>query len=333
MTPIDVRSQKFELSGKDSFSSLSRDGVDVKFEVTIEWAPDIKRLPEVFVKFVEEEDLEVSGGINNIQDKVVLPYARSFIRTVGGKHNAVDYITGDTKIKVQNDVEKNLREACAKAGILIRSFVIRKAEPDQKIRSQYERREMAKREIDRYEKEIETEIGMPVLEGGKPKLDKNGKPVQEGGRLSRVIEQRRKDREGQLGEVRQSIVKVIREAEQYQQVEVTKAEKNLAVVKIQLEAAKDMAARTKALGLAQSAVILMENKAKAEGARAKVSAFGSGDKYAENQLIVKLAPGISVILSNTDEGPFAKLFERFTTLNVTTGAGQGPMMKTGGQKK
>jgi len=127
VTPMDARSQKVELAGKDSFTSLSRDGVDVNFEVTIEWAPDIKRLPEVFVKFVDEKDLETSGVINNIQEKVVLPYARSFIRTVGGKHNAVDYITGDTKIVVQNDVEKYLRHACANVGILIRGFVIRKA--------------------------------------------------------------------------------------------------------------------------------------------------------------------------------------------------------------
>ncbi len=341
VTPIDVRSQKFELSGKDSFVSLSRDGVDVNFEVTIEWAPDINRLPEVFVKFIDEKDLEVSGGINNIQEKVILPYARSFIRTVSGKHKAVDYITGDTKIQAQNDVEKYLREACANVGLIIRGFVIRKAEPDQKIRTQYERREMAKREIDRYEKEIETEIGSPVMEGGtpklgadgkpelneygkpvliggKPRLGKDDKPLREGGRLVRVIEQRRKDREGQFGTVRQGIAKTVRDAEQYYQVEVTKAEKNLAIAKIQLEAAKDTAAKTLAEGNARAAVIVMENKAKAQGVKAKVSAFGSGDKYAENQLILKFAPGISVIMSNTDEGPFSRLFERFTNIKNDT---------------
>ena len=45
-------------------------------------------------------------------------------------------------------------------------------------------------------------------------------------------------------------------------------------------------------------------------ARAKVSAFKTGDRYAEYQLIQKFAPAIRRILSNT-EGPFAEIFERF----------------------
>ena len=336
VTPIDARSHKLEMGDKHKMRFLSKYGFDIEVEGIIEWAPDLKKLPELFVKFVDKQDLEDSGGINNIQQKVILPFARSFFRTVGGSYRAVDYITGTTRIVVQNEVERRLRESCATEGILIRSVVIKATKPPDKIREQYARRENARRLKDRYEKEIEMEIGTvvmvgqkpkldatgkpvlgregkPVMVGGKPKLDADNKPVYEGGRLKQVIFQRKKDRESQFGVVREDIAGKVREAEQYRAVEVTKAQKEFEVAKINLDAAKDRAAAVLATGTAEAAVKVMEYQAEAEGVKAKVSAFVSGDKYAEYALIIKLAPGIGEILSNT-EGLFATLFERFTTV-------------------
>jgi len=336
VTPIDVRSHKLEMADVNTIKFPSKFGFEIKVDGIIEWAPDLAKLPELFVKFVDEKDLAQSGGIDNIQQKVILPFARSFFRTVGGSYRAVDYITGDTRIVVQNEVERRLREACAAEGILIKSVVIKATMPPPRIRQQYERREIARRMKDRYEKEIEMEIGTIAMDGQKPKLDKNGQPaldetgrplmvggkprlgpdgapLREGGRLKRVIFQRKKDREKQFGMIRQDIAGKIREAEQYMAVEVTQGKKHLEVAKIQLEAAKDKAAAVLAQGTAEAAVTVMEHKAEAEGVKAKVTAFGTGDKYAEYALIMKLSPGINEILSNT-EGLFAQLFERFVSL-------------------
>jgi uncharacterized membrane protein YqiK len=108
------------------------------------------------------------------------------------------------------------------------------------------------------------------------------------------------------------IAEAVRRAEQYQKVEVTKAEKELEVARIRLEAAKDRAAKITAEGFATAEVTVMKHRAEAQAVEAKISAFGTGGKYAEYQLIMKLSPGIKQVLSNT-EGLFAKLFERFTT--------------------
>jgi regulator of protease activity HflC (stomatin/prohibitin superfamily) len=345
VTPIDVRSHKLEMGDQHKMRFPSKYGFDIEVEGIIEWAPDLKKLPELFVKFVDKQDLEASGGINNIEQKVILPFARSFFRTVGGSYRAVDYITGSTRIVVQNEVEGRLREACATEGIVIKSVVIKATKPPDRIRKQYERRENARRLKDRYEKEIEMEIGTvivvgqkpkldadgktvldregkPVMAGGKPKLTADGKAVRQGGRLEQVIFQRKKDRESQFGLVREDIAGKIREAEQYRAVETTKAEKDLEVARINLEAAKDKAAAVLATGTAEAAVKVMEYKAEAEGVKAKVTAFVSGDKYAEYTLIMKLAPGITEILSNT-EGLFATLFERFITIEKVKKAGTG----------
>jgi hypothetical protein len=336
VTPIDVRSHKLEMGGANSIWFPSRYGFEIRVDGIIEWAPNPEMLPEVFVKYVDERDLEATGGIRNIEQKIILPFARSFFRTVGGSYRAVDYITGDTRIVVQNEVERRLKEACAAEGVLVKSVVIKATKPPDKIRKQYERRELARRMKDRYLKEIEMEIGtvvmegqkpkldkegkpvldetgQPVMLGGKPKLDEEGKPVRTGGRLARVIQQRKKDREMQFGDIRQEIAGQIREAEQYQAVEVTKAKREFEVAKIKLEAAKDRAAAVVATGTAEAAVKVMDYEAQAEGVKAKVTAFGTGDKYAEYSLILKLSPGIHDILSNT-EGLFAKLFERFITV-------------------
>ncbi len=327
VTPINTTSQKFEMAGKYGVTFPSLYGFDIKVEGTVEWAPEKDKLPELFVKYVDAEDLRASGGLNNFERKLILPFARSYFRTVGGQYRAVDFITGNTRIVVQKRVEEKLRESCRNEGIHIKSFVIRETKPPIDIRSQYERRELAMRQKDQFSKEIETAIGTPILgKDGKPVLDKNKQPMLDGGRLAMAIQERQKDRESKLGKVRQKIATNVRAAEQYRGVEVTKARRKLEVARIQLEAAKDRAAQVLAKGKAAAAVEVMGHKAEAEGVRAKIGAFGTGNRYAEYQLIMRLAPGIQKILSNTN-GPFAKLFERFSAIssdstNTTAPAGK-----------
>ena len=311
VTPFDTRFQKFEMAGKDSVTFLSVDGFDIKVEGTIEWAPDKTRLPELFVKYVDRKDLEKSGGLDSVVYKYVLQVARSLLRIEGGRHKAVDYLTGDTRIAVQNEVERTLRKQCEMEGIVIRSFVIRSTELPVKIRQQYERREMARRLADRFQKEVETEIGVVVLVDGQPKIGDDGKPERAGGRLRKILQERQKNRENLMGASRAIAAENIRAAEQYSKVEITKAQKMVAVAKINLEAAEDLAEAARQKGFAEADVILMHNNAQAEGVRAKVSAFGSGEKYAEYLLSIKLSPAVKRILSNT-QGTFADLFNRFT---------------------
>ncbi len=340
VTPIDVRSQKFEMGREYTITFPSKYGFDIRVEGTIEWAPDKAKLPELFVKYVDEKDLQESGGINNIQRKVILPYARSYFRSIGAQYRAVDYMTGAPRIRVQEAVLERLRKSCAKEGIEIRAFVIRATEPPKRIRQQYERRGIALLEIEQFTEEIVTEIGNIVMEGAKPesrpdgtvildergkprlvggtaKLAPDGKPLREGGRLAKVLEERLKDRESKLGEVRGTIVELVRDAERYQKVEVTRAERDLAVAGINLEAAKDKAAQALAKGKAEAEVTVMKHQAEALAVKAKITAFKTGQKYAEYQLIRKFSPGIRRILSNT-EGLFAELFERFAKMGTAT---------------
>ena len=328
VVPVDTRSQKIEMAGATAVDFPSQDGFPIHTEGTIEYAIDPKKLPELFVTFVDTEDS--SGGLSNIQQKFILPYGRSLYRIYGAQHKAVDYLIGSTRLAVQSQIEKELREVCAKEGIIIRSFVIRATEPPAQIREQYERRELAARQKDQYVAQIVTEMGYPAVEGGKPKLDANGLPmfdrgvpiveggkpkldsrgnvVYEGGRLAKELQTRMKDRAEQIGGVSLDVAQLTRASEQYGLVEMTKANQRLEVAKLQLEAANDLAAKKTAAGDAQAAVIRLKNDAVAGGVKASVDAFGGGDKYAQYILTTHFAPAIKEIWSNTD-GFFAGLFK------------------------
>ena len=330
VVPIDVRSHKIEMAGDNAIDFPSQDGFPIHTEATIEYAIDLKRLPELFVTFVDEQDLEKSGGLNNIEEKLILPYGRSLSRIYGAQHKAVDYLIGSTRVAVQSQIEQELRDTCATQGVIIRPFVIRSTDPPQQIREQYERRELARRQKDEYRAEITTEIGYPAVEGGKPKLDANaqplfdhgipiveggkpkldaeGQPIFEGGRLTKELQTRLKDRAQRRGEVNVQIATMTREAEQYGLVESTKANQRLEVAKLQLQAANDNAASKLSAGKAAADVIRFKNEAQAAGVQANITAFGSGDKYAQYLLTTHFAPAIRNIWSNTD-GLFANLFQ------------------------
>ena len=343
VTPIDVRSHKFEFE----LVFLSKMGFDVQCKGTIEWAPKLDKLPELFVKYVTEDDLERSGGIDNIEQKLILPTARGYFYMVGGQYRAVNFMKGDTRAAVQTDVENSLRIFCGGEGIDIKSVVIRDARPDKRIREQYARREMATREIDKFNEEIKMQIGEVVLEnavpkvemvegvdengvaiqvekpvldeygrqvmeGGTPVLDDKGKEIRDGGRLAQMIEQRKKDRETQLGGVRKEIATIVRQAEEYEKVEVTKAEKVLAVATIKKEATIDTSEAIRKEGIAKANVVIMDKMAEAKGIEATVKAFADGKKYAQHELIQRFAPGITSIFSNTDDSFAAELMKKFT---------------------
>ncbi len=355
VVPIDIRSQKLEMMGETAVDFLSEDGFPIHSEFTIEYALDQKKLAEMFVMFVDDKENDSSNALKNIEAKLIVPFGRSLYRIYGAQHKAVDYLIGSTRIVVQNQVESELRSTCAKQGILIRSFVIRSTDPPQKIRQQYERRELAKRQREQFMAEIVTEIGypatdggvlhltpdglptfdkgVPVVDGGKPKLDKNGAPVYEGGRLSKELQTRMKDRADQIGEVRLEIASVTRNAEQYSTVELTRASQRVEVAKLTLEAAGDTAAQKVAGGEAQAAVIKLKNKAEVAGIEATVNAFGSGEKYAQYLLSLRFAPAVKSIWSNTD-GFFTDVFRNLTAPGKGDGATTPPLKARadGGQR-
>jgi len=251
--PVSIQSQRFEMKGDDMITFPSADSFDIRLEGFVEWSIIPGELSLRYVQFGYGGDL-----IPYLEETVILPYARSFCRLIGSKYTAREFISGDTKLKFQNEFEAMLRKKCKEQGIEVLQALVRDIVPPDAIKE--------------------------------PMANQNQS----------------------IGEANKQVVSIVKQAEQERDVAVTKANQELAVAKLQLQAAQQQADAVLAKGKAEAAVVLLQKQAEAEPLRQQVAAFGDGNAFAQYQFFQKLAPSIKSILTNTD-GPFADLFKQMAT--------------------
>ena len=282
--PITVQSQRFEMSQKEGEIRFpSSDSFDIKLDGFVEWSIDPQRLPLTYVQYSEG-----GGLVEYLEDKVILPYARSFCRLVGSQYKARDFISGDTKLKFQQEFEARLRDACAKQGIIVLQALVRDIVPPEEIKSLINEREIAKEQIKSLEQQIEVAKSQADL----------------------VTQTETGTQNQEIGSANTAVVTINKKAEQESDVAVTLAQQDLAVMKLKLEASQKEADALTARGQAEAAVILLQRQAEAEPLRQQVAAFGDGQAFAQYFFYQKVAPSIKTILTNTD-GPFADIFKQF----------------------
>jgi regulator of protease activity HflC (stomatin/prohibitin superfamily) len=284
ITPISIQSQRFEMVGADAIRFPSADSFDIRMEGFVEWSVIPEKLPLIYTQYGEGGEL-----IPYLDERVILPYARSFSRLVGSQYTARDFISGDTKLKFQAEFEDKLREACAKQGIEVLQALVRDIIPPDEIKNPINEREIAKQQIRSLEQQIQV---------AKSQAD-----------LARQTEMASQNQ--RIGEANKQVVTIIKRAEQDRDVAITKAKQDLEVAKLQLEAAQKQGDAIVARGQAEANVILLQRQAEAEPLRQQISAFGDGQNYAQYFFNQKIAPSVKSIMTNTD-GPFAEMFRQFT---------------------
>jgi regulator of protease activity HflC (stomatin/prohibitin superfamily) len=283
VVPISTVSQRFEMSGTDAIHFPSADSFDIQLEGFVEWSINPDKLPLVYVEYANGGDL-----IPFLEEGVILPYARSFCRLAGSQYDARDFISGDTKLKFQEEFEKELHDACARQGIEIKQALVRNIIPPDAIKQPINDREIAREQIIQFEQQIKVAQSQAQLATQEETANQNKA----------------------IGDANTDVVKVVKQAEQERDVAVTQAKQRLAVAKLKLEAAQREADAITARGQAEANVTLLKKQAEAEPLRQTILAFGDGDAYARFVFNKKIAPSIKSILTNTD-GPFAELFKQF----------------------
>lgn len=283
ITPISVQSQRFEMTGESGIRFPSSDSFDIKMEGFVEWSIMPDKLPLLYTQYGEGGEL-----LQLIEDRVILPYARSFSRLVGSRYSARDFIAGDTKLKFQKEFENRMREVCQEQGIEIIQALVRDIIPPDEIKNPINEREVAKQTIRTLEQQIMVAKSSAELATQTELGTQNQK----------------------IGDANREVVSVVKQAERDRDVAITKAKQDLAVAQLRLEAAQKQADAVIAKGQAEANIILLNKQAEAEPLRQQVSAFGDGDAFAQYYFYQKVAPSVKSILSNT-EGPFADLFKQF----------------------
>lgn len=283
VTPISIRSQRYEMAGEDGIRFPSSDSFEIKMEGFVEWSIIPDKLPLLYVQYGEG-----AGLVEFIEQRVILPYSRSFCRLVGSRYNARDFISGQTRLKFQDEFAAKLREACEAQGIEILQALVRDIVPPQAIKDPITERGRAVEEI----LKIDQQIVFANTEADRVTQEEIGKQNQA------------------IGDGNKAVVTLVKEAEQRRDVTVTRAKQELAVAKLRLAASQKQADAIVARGQAEANVVLLNRQAEAEPLRQQIAAFGDGDAYARYFFYQQVAPSIKSILSNT-EGTFADVFKQF----------------------
>lgn len=288
---IDTRSHRFDMMGDDVIQFPSSDGFPITMEATVEWQIEQTQIAKVFVVYVDSRTYKVLGDAQEkivlecIVEKVILPNARAFGRIEGSKYRARDFISGESRQQFQDRFLLELEKSCARQGILIKSALVRQIEPPKAIADPIRAREIAVRQREKYEEQKLREKQQKQL----------------------AMEVKLQDRMTQLKKAEADVAVSITQANRVKGVALIAANRKLEVARLELEAAKNIAAAIVSRGQAEADVIRFNNSAEAGGLRAACDAFGSGDSYVRYLFQQRIAPTIRSILTNT-EGPFVDIF-------------------------
>ena len=285
---VDCRSQRFNLGEEGDMGFPTKDGFWVSLDGAIEFRVSPEKAAEVYVLFNQSENgPEIDEEIVNT---VIMPNARSFCRLQGSNASGRDFIQGVTRTAFQEAFEKSMREACQPVGIEVIQALITKIRPPEQIADPVREREIAKQQELQYQQQtLQQESEQKLAVEKALVLQKQAVVVAE-----------------------QAVVKVTTQAMQEQEVAVTKANENLAVGLLKLDASIDEAAAIEAKGKAAADVVRFDNEAEAAGWKKAVEAFdGDGQGYAQFVLYQKLSASYRRIMVNTADSPIMKIFESF----------------------
>jgi len=264
---VTLQSQRFEMSGEDAITFLTSDGFAITIEGTIEYA-----LNRENVSLLTHQ----VGDMDDVLKKIILPRARGFSRIEGSKHPAKNFITGDTRQKFQDNLEEHLRKLCAQWGIDIRSVLIRNITPPDQIASIIRDREVAVQTAKKYEQQIEQAKSQAELTKQEMLAQQNKAKV----------------------EAETAQIKAVIKARQEQSVQLTAANKELEVAKLENEASVAQAEAIMLKASAEREVIKMKNEAEADVLASQIKAYGTGMNFARQIFYSKIGPRVDSVLSS-----------------------------------
>ncbi|MCA9062842.1 MAG: hypothetical protein KDA96_07280 [Planctomycetaceae bacterium] len=295
---VDCRSQRFNLDEEGDMGFPSKDGFWVSLDGVIEFRVNPEKAAEVYVLFNQQENGPAID--EEIVSTVIMPNARSFCRLQGSNASGRDFM-GQTRTAFQEAFEKSMRESCEPDGIEIIQALITGIRPPDQIADPVRQRGIAKQQELQFQQQI----------------------LQQESEQKLAVEKAMVEQKKELVEADQQIVQITTQAMQDQEVAVTKANEQLAVAQLKLDASMDEAAAITARGKAAADVVRFDNEAEAAGWKKAVEAFdGNGHEYAQYVLFSKLATSYHRIMVNTADSPLMKIFEAFNDSGESDGSTQ-----------
>jgi regulator of protease activity HflC (stomatin/prohibitin superfamily) len=348
----EVRAQRFDFiktPQKDgSIDFQSSDAFTLNMEGTIEWAIDPELAPELICRLGELNKMiwtfdhptpnprlnrpsprgrrkarrpaVVKGQLalaklDVLVQKVLVPYTRSYVRMLGAKYKASEYISGERRMEIQKDFRARLEERCKLYGMKIRNVAISKIMPPSKIKEIINNRSLQKEQRNRIVQNIE-----------KLRSDANLKKKQESIRKSQLMVDANTTAEKRRIRARQD-----------RNVSLKKIEGELAVAKINKNKAEIEKERYVIDERARIDQAFKKEEAQIQTLALEVSANGGGNNYIRSIFVRKMGSGLRDVVTN-DDSFFMKMFEdvlnyRGDKKPKLTGPERPPVIKKKTKKK
>ncbi|MBN2641320.1 MAG: hypothetical protein JXR78_06695 [Victivallales bacterium] len=276
---VNIQSQRYEFSGKDSIGFITLDGFQISLEGTVEFNISADSAPCL---------TQEVGNMEDIMKKLILPSVSGFARIEGSKKSATEFIVGESRQIFQNQLEEFLRKNCRNWGISINSVLIRDIIPPQEIASIIRNRELAQQEAKKFHQQIEQAKSATKLE-----------------RQRMLALQSKSKVQAETEKITSEIA-----AQQAQLEKLIAAKTELDAAKFQYQTAEAEAKAMLVLAEADRNVIAARNQSEVEVLKRNILAFGSGAAYVRGKFYGKIAPNIETIMTNGVSGgtfglPFA----------------------------
>jgi regulator of protease activity HflC (stomatin/prohibitin superfamily) len=132
--------------GKDDLRFKTRDGNDIETDVTVRWRIDPTRIARVWKT--------VAPDTNTVEERLVRPQARSYVRDVLNRLNSEDYYNPQLRFAAANDATKLLAAHLQPYGIVIEQVLL----GDFSFKPEYQNLINSRKEAEKTAEKLEAEI-------------------------------------------------------------------------------------------------------------------------------------------------------------------------------
>lgn len=136
---MSATSNEGTMSGDDSISVLTKDGLEIRLDVTVWYRLDEDKLPDIYRKI----------GLN-YEEKIIRPSVRTSIREASVKRNS-SAIYKEERAELIKDIQKLIVSAVEPRGIILESVLLRDVQLPQRVKDAIEEKLQADQEAQKME--------------------------------------------------------------------------------------------------------------------------------------------------------------------------------------
>lgn len=149
--------QASDRRGKDDLRFKTRDGNDIETDVTIRWRIDPTKVKDVW-RFV-------GPNTDGVEERLVRPLARTYIRDVLNRLNSEDFYNPTLRFGAANDATRLLSQHLGPYGVIVEQVLL----GDFSFKPDYQRLINARKEAEKTAEKLEAEI-LATLEANQANL-------------------------------------------------------------------------------------------------------------------------------------------------------------------